>query len=195
MVLDASDFFQERESHYARFLGPLTEPVVHSMDLKVPHIDVYQFRPNDERPFWTLITGGMSNFPQPSVPDGIPPRAEIMLYASEPESWMFNVLKGLAEMPFDEDTFLHWGHTVPNGIPMTAKPSLLANYLFIEPCMESKDFDRLVIDGDEVSILWMVPITDAELSYKLDHGANALLKLFAEHDLSQVIDESRPSAC
>jgi hypothetical protein len=135
----------------------------------------------------------MSNFQQPGVPDGIPPRAEILLYASEASGWMFNVLKGLAEMPFDQSSFLHWGHTVPNGKPMTAQPSLLTNFFFFQPCMEAEDFDQLVIEGDEVSILWMVPITDAELAYKRAHGANALLDLFAEHELSQVIDESRAS--
>jgi len=77
MSLDSSDFFEERESHYTRFFGPSTEAVMHSTDLKIPHVDVYQFRPTNERPFWTLITGGMSNFPQPGAPDGIPPRAEI----------------------------------------------------------------------------------------------------------------------
>jgi len=39
----------------------------------------------------------------------------------------------------------------------------------------------------------MVPITDSELQYKLAHDANALLELFADHDLSQVINEARPS--
>jgi hypothetical protein len=193
MDFDLRDLFRARESHYTKFFGPFSEPVMHSTDVKIPHIDIYQFRPTDERPFWTLITGGMSNLRQPAVPDGVPPRAEILLYASEPVGWMFNVLKGLAEMPFDDNTFLHWGHSVVNGMPMTAKPSLLTNFFFLAPCFESEDFDSLVIEGEEVSILWMVPITDAERDYKLEHGSNALRELFAEHQLPQVIDESRES--
>jgi len=43
---------------------------------------------------------------------------------------MFNVLKGLAENAVRDDTFLHWGHSVVNGMPMTAKPSLLSNFFF-----------------------------------------------------------------
>jgi len=30
-----------------------------------------------------------------------------MMNVRQPEGWMFNVLKGLAEMPFDDLTFLH----------------------------------------------------------------------------------------
>ena len=177
MSLDAAEFFEERESHYTKFLGPLTDPVLHSTDLKVPHIDVYQFRPTESRPFWTLITGGMSNYRQPGAPDGIAPRAEILLYASQPENWMFSVLKGLAEMPFDNNTYLHWGHTVPNGMPMTARPSLLTNFFFLPAYLEPVSFLELTIAGDSVEILWMVPITDAELEYKLTHDTSACLRL------------------
>ncbi len=143
MTSDPTDLMQARESHYSKYFGPLSEPVMHSMDAKVPHIDIYQFRPTAERPFWTLITGGMSDLPQPGVPDILPPRAEIMLYASAPAKWMFSVLKGLAAMPFDDDTFLHWCHSVPNGMPMTAKPSLLTNFFFLPPSFEAEDFDSL----------------------------------------------------
>jgi hypothetical protein len=38
-----------RERHHAKYFGELTESVIHSVDLKVPHVDIYQFRPIDER--------------------------------------------------------------------------------------------------------------------------------------------------
>ena len=191
--VDPDDWLAVREAHYKRFLGRLDQDVMHSTDAKSPHIDIYQFAPTDQRDYWTLITGGMSDLPQPRVPDGISPRAEIMLYAPEPRGWMFNVMKGLAEMPFDDDTFLHWFHTVPNGMPMTAEPSLLTNFFFVPPYFEGAEFDTLKVGGDDVDILWMIPITDAELEYKLEHGSEALEELFDEHELSPVIDEQRES--
>src|SRR4030095_2254037 len=112
-----------REAHYERFFGRL-EQVMHSTDEKPVHIDIYQFAPTEDRSSWTLITGGMSDRRQPlpaEAPEHVAPRAEIMMYVAEPKPWMFAVLKGLAEMPFDQDTFLHWHHTVPNGHPLTAE--------------------------------------------------------------------------
>jgi len=91
---------------------------MHSTDVKTVHIDIYQFEPTPERSFWTLITSGMSNARQIDPEDcgnGMAPRAEILMYAVQPQGWMFSVLKGLAEMPFDQNTCLHWGHTVHNG--------------------------------------------------------------------------------
>lgn len=134
--LEIKEAINIRESHYEKYFGPMSNSVMHSTDNKFPHIDIYQFPPNSERNYWTLITGGMSdcrqNFPK-DKPEYISNRAEIIMYVSEPQGWMFNVLKGLAEMPSEDNTFLHWWHTVPNGMPMTATPSLLTNFFFLPP--------------------------------------------------------------
>jgi hypothetical protein len=106
---------------------------------------------------------------------------------------MFNVLKGLAEMPFDDHTCLHWWHTVPNGMPMTAKPSLLTSYFFLPPYFEDEDFGGLQLDGDLVDFLWMVPITEAEREFAREHGSQALEDRMREVDLSHILDESRKS--
>jgi len=196
MMTGSGDFTAIREAHYVKHFGLLSESIMHSTDEKTPHVDIYRFPPFQDRHYWTLITGGMSDFRQ-SVPDDAPehvsPRTEILLYVRAPQPWMFSVLKGLAEMPFDDQTFLHWWHTVPNGMPMTAKPSLLTNFFFLPPYFEKEGFDTLEIGGDKVNILWLIPITDAELHYKLEHGGRALEELFSQKELDPVVDESRKS--
>jgi hypothetical protein len=189
-------FLEAREEHYQRFFGPLTQPIMHSTDFRPVHIDLYQFEPTTERPYWTLVTGGMSNERQLDPEDcaeHMSTRAEILMYVPEPQGWMFNVLKGLAEMPFGDNTYLHWWHTVPNGMPMTAKPSLLTSYLFLPPYFERKGFTELKLDGDRVDFLWMIPITEAEREYAVEHGSQELEKIFEREELSPVLDESRIS--
>ena len=183
-----------REAHYSRFFGELTNPVWHSTDNKSPHIDVYQFAPNRERDFWTLVTGGMSDLRQPALrtsPGEHAPRAELLMYVREPKPWMLNVLKGLAEMPFDDDTFLYWGHTVPNGKPMTVEPSHLTSFFFDQPYLEDPQVGDLTIDGDDVVFLWLRPITESERAYAIDHGGRALSDLFTSLDADRVVDEQR----
>lgn len=71
---------------------------MHSTDLKLVHIDIYQFKPRKDRTWWTLITSVMSNERQISPDDcaeGVSPRAEIMMYVPKPQGWMISVLKGL----------------------------------------------------------------------------------------------------
>ncbi len=183
---------EQREAHYTRFLGALDQKVMHSTDVKQVHVDIYTFAPTPERPFFTLITGGMSDLRQ-SIPDDrdYAPRAEIMLYASQPQGWMYSVLKGLAEMPFDDDTFLSYRHTIPNGMPMTAEPSLLTSY-FMSPVFGERDgFTPMLVEDDAVDVLLMVPITEGERELAVDQGSDALLALFEQREFDPVIDEAR----
>jgi hypothetical protein len=196
MITHPDGYLEARERHYQRFFGPMTQKVMHSTDFKPVHIDIYQFEPTADRPFWTLITGGMSNERQitpEDCADHQAPRAEILMYVPSPQGWMFNVLKGLAEMPFDDQTFLHWGHTVPNGKPMTAKPSLLTSFLFLPPYFEEEDFGRLQLDGDVVDFLWMVPITEPEREFAVAQGSQALEDRMREVGMSHILDEDRKS--
>jgi len=189
-------FLRPREEHYQRFFGPITRDIMHSTDVRAVHVDIYQFEPTPERPFWTLITSGMSNERQIELEDcedGMAPRAEILMYAAEPQGWMFSVLKGLAEMPFDDNTCLHWGHTVPNGMPMTAAPSLLTSFLFVPPFCEPPEFNELEIDGDNVDFLWMIPITEAEREFAIQHGSEKLYEKLEDADMPIAMDEQRKS--
>jgi|GEM_PF-1200923 len=189
------EYLHERESHYTRFLGPLDQQIYHSTDIKPVHIDIYQFAPTEDRPYWTLITGGMSDGPQlvPLAEDYRSPRAEILMYAAEPKPWMISVLKGLAEMPFEHDTHLHYWHTVQNGQPMTAEPSKLTAYFFLPPYFEHPEFPRLTIAGDRVDFLWMIPITEAERQYAVRKGGQALERVIERANPPIVVDESRRS--
>ena len=173
----------------------MKDQVWHSTDAKPVHVDVYDFLPTDERKYHTLITGGMSDLRQniPAHRDGMSPRAEIMMYAHNPQGWMVNVLKGLAEMPWDDNTFLHWYHTVPNGKPMTAVPSLLTSFFFVPPYLEADGFNPMFLDGDAVDFLVLVPITEKERQFAVEHRAAALIDVFASHNFDYVVDEKRQS--
>ena len=196
---------EQRETHYERFLGSIDHESVHSDDNDgFVHIDVYTFAPSENRPFYTLITGGMSDARQ-NVPDRsiVSPRAELMLYADKPKPWMFSVLTGLALMPFNRGTFLSYRHTIPNGMPMTSVPSLLTNYLIGPPRFEPDGFTPMIIDDDHVDILLLIPITDAERELAIRAGADSTLRLldgildFAidEHRSCFVSGKSSPGAC
>ena len=169
--------------------------VWHSTDAKPVHIDVYDFLPTEDRKHHVLITGGMSDLRQniPARLESLALRAEILTYAHQPQKWMINVLKGLAEMPWDGDTFLHWGHTVPNGKPMTAKPSLLTSFFFVPPFLEAEGFETMSIEGDHVDFLVMVPITEAERAFIREKGREPFMEILDAHNFDYIIDEDRTS--
>jgi hypothetical protein len=192
---DPMRWTEVRKQHYTKFLGPIDKVVHPSIDLVTPHIDVYPIPPHGSRNYWTLITEGMSNYKQ-DIPDdatAISGRTEIMMYVHEPKQWMYSVLIGLGKMPFEDKTFLHWYHTVPNGQPMTSEPSELTSFFFLPPYFENEGFDSLKIEGDKVDILWLVPITEREREYAMKNGGRALEEVFVKAELDPVFDEKRKS--
>src|SRR5262249_1443925 len=94
-------------------------------------------------------------------------------------------------MPLRNATFLHWGHTVPNGQPMTHEPSQLTSFFFLPPVLEAQGFERLTLATDRVDFLMLVPITEAERAYAIEHGAAALGQLMEDTALHFTVDEKR----
>ena len=187
---------QAREAHYARYFGELAEPlVVHSTDVQAVHIDVYPCPPSDTRCCWTLVTGGMSDLPQ-NVPSGcgvVSSRTEMLMYASQPEDWVFGVLKYLAEYPFAQNTFFHWDHTLANGAPLAEAYPELTSIVFLPPSLEDPGLGDLHLDGDRVCFLWAVPISERERQYAIRNGCEALQMVLESEGLGYVVDFSRES--
>jgi hypothetical protein len=176
----------ERERVYAEMFGEF-DVVHHELIPLVPHIDIYPFPPSDTRPFFTYVTGGMSDVPM-NAPGELGPevrRIELVFYAAEDKPEYVQLLRDLAHFPHDNRTWLHWGHTMPNGDPPA--PLLGTNNLmclFFMPSILAPDStlgERLAWRDEPVKLVWPVPITMAECDLKLEQGSDALYDLFDRH--------------
>lgn len=189
---------QERERVYAELFGE-SDTVFHELLPRIPHIDIYRFPPNEQRDFFTYVTGGLSDLPMNS-PDELGARyrrAELVFYASEHRDDYPELLRWLSHFVHDNSTWLHWGHSLPNGQP----PSPLfdtenLDSLFFIPTIVRPDStlgEKLRIDDDPVNLVWCVPITTAECQLKLDQGAEALCDLFDANQHSPIFRGNRDS--
>lgn len=165
------DEMEIREKHYKQYLGQLNQVILHSTDVnEIVHIDVYQFSPTPQKPYWTLITGGMSDGPREMVID----RTEILMYAETPQAWMIDLLKKVAEMPFRNEGLLHWGQVCTPDINQFAGKSNFTRLLFVPPFREDRRFEPLRTNNDDVDFLWMIPITEPEYQYMVNSGTQSL---------------------
>jgi len=190
-------FSSEREQAYDRLFGTC-EYVYHETIPLVPHVDVYIYGPS-KRPFYTLVTGGLSDLPMwvPHEVGSEGARAELVLYADEPKDEYLELLRRLAHMPHDLKTWFGYWHTVAvTGEPGPLFPESQLTSLLLMPSVVTGDHalrDELVLDGDPVNLLWVVPITAAETEYKLARGSDALVDLFDRQRLPFLLDERRQS--
>lgn len=192
------------DAHIEKYFGA-SENVFHEIVSPDIHVDIYVIEPTPERNFYTLITVGMGAHLM-DVPEELDEyklkRAEMVIYlpadwdiynGDEAYYWPLRWLKILARLPIKHDTWLGWGHTVPNGGPF-ADNTLLSGVMLINP--EDVEEGAAICElpnGEEVNFYQVIPVYEEEMNYKIEHGAEGLLDKMA--DVSSVVDLNRRNTC
>ncbi|MDC0716129.1 suppressor of fused domain protein [Nannocystis bainbridge] len=199
---------QAIETHVAQRVAPAVT-VFHEIISATIHLDVHAVPPGTGHPYWFLFTTGMSALPM-HMPEGVEacPFAEVSVllpptwkvdqefWSDERWYWPTRCIKTLARLPHDYNTWLGWGHTVPNGQPpQPFDPSTrLAAMLLLPSLTLGVDALKVRAKGVVVAELWtLYPLHADELEFKLQHGTDALVDLFEARNVGDVIDPERPS--
>lgn len=172
-------------------------------------IDVHIVPARDE-PVITLFTTGMSEHAMampPEVP--LPRRAELIMRLPESwpideaslldlrTAWPIHWLRTLARLPQRYGTWLAPTHTIPNGEPpqpMCEGTKLCCMFTVPPICVEEKA-DVIETKRGPIMLISIVPIHEAEMRYKLQHGADALIERMAAAGVDDVLDLQRAPVC
>jgi len=189
----------QREHVYEELFGEVQEVFPEAGSL-VPQIEVRKYhRMWMAKKTTVLVTSGMSDarMKMSKVAKGISPRAELVFYCTDPCENYVEALRQLARFPHDNRTWLYFGHTIPNGDPPAPfwGSKILNTALFSPPVVKRDQAlpEKLILGGDAVNFLWVVPVSTAECELKLQKGFPAVLELFNTHQHPFVFDPSRPS--
>ncbi len=197
--------------HIENWIGPV-DGVFHELISDLVHIDIHLVKPTEDQPFWTLVTSGMSDRPM-SVPEG----AEEYAYAElaiclpddwplkEPELdeeenyWPLRLLKALARLPHEYDTWLGPGHTIPNGgdedVPYADNTEFCCALILPPLSLLPEDFHELQLDDRVINFYTVWPMYAEEVQFKLSNSLDDLLDRFEKAGVTELIDLDRPNAC
>jgi hypothetical protein len=191
-----------REKAYADFFGKKAK-IRRDPDPNGPAIDVYVFEPGEDgrgqkRDFYTLVTGGLSDVPMRTGAEIPFRRAELVLYVPEPRDEHVAMLRWLARLPLvQEGTWYGPGTTMTNGQPPRPifADSKLDCFLFLPPVVgrDNQLHEELVLDEDPTTLLWVVPITNAECRFILQSSLNEFLSVLDRKQHPFLLNEARGS--
>jgi hypothetical protein len=205
------DSIERIVAHIEQHIGSVAG-VFHELLSDLVHVDIYNVAPTAERPYHTLVTSGMSDLPM-TTPEGteLPRYSELILslppdwplteeaFAEERNYWPIRLLKTLARLPHEYQTWLGFGHTVPhNGDPAEpyADNTELCCALLFQPLLFTKEVISLKIDDDKT--IWfysVVPLYQEEMDLKLKKGSDALFKLLVAQKVNELVDIKRKNVC
>ena len=194
------------EGHIQQYFGKV-ENVFHELVSPDIHVDICIVPPTEERDYCTLVTMGMGahrmNVPEELVEYKLE-RAELAIalpadWKLDQESmkdekwyWPIRLLKSLARLPINCDSWLGHGHTVENREPFADNTKLCTATLIGPQDTEDGSEVCTLPGGEEVNFYQVIPLYEDELDYKLEHDTDALLNKM--RGISFVVNPTRQDA-
>lgn len=201
--------------HIERHIGPVLG-VFHEIISDKVHLDVHIVAPSADYPFYVLVTSGMSDLPMT-----VPPGAENVRYTElcmllpstwpmpdftggdtfddedEDESyWPIWWLKFMARFPHEYQTWLGFGHTMPNGenAEPFASTTQLGCMLLLPSLSLPAAFGELKVNEEKtIHFYSLYAIYKEEMELKMDKGYEALVDKFEQFGITDVLDLDRPN--
>nr|WP_216857383.1 suppressor of fused domain protein [Paenibacillus tritici] len=206
-------YMEELNEHFNRVFPNRETGVFHELISDIVHIDVNIMEATPDEPYRVLYTNGMSDLPM-TLPQEIREeykhleRAELMMFLpadwpltqedfeSEENYWPIRLMKMLARFPHMYQTWLGYGHTIPNTEdyePYASNTGLSGVILYALPEEVSTGHTK---DGNQVQVYFLVPLYREEMEFKLESGMDELVdKLFELPEDFLVLDPNRRNAC
>ena len=191
------------ENHIAAHFGKV-ENVFHELVSPDIHVDICIIEPTSERNYYTLITMGMGahrmNVPKELREENLD-RAEVMItlppdwdMKNDDEKWYWPLrwLKILARLPKGNNTWLGYGHTVPNGAPFAENTELCGVMLTMPYYFGPESAICTLPNGDKVNFYQVLAVHEDEMNFKIANCAEDLEDLFGD-DFTMVLDINRKS--
>lgn len=192
---------QRIEAHIETYFGEFAN-VFHEIVSPDIHVDICIVEPTEARPFYTLVTMGMGahrmHLPQELEGKGLD-RAEVLIclpahwqVQSGEERWYWPLrwLKIVARLPGEEDSWVGWGHTVPNGGPF-AEDTALSGVLIDHPYRFGEEAASCYLgQGEVVQFYQLIPLYEEEMAFKLAHGVEGLYSLWPD-GFSDIVEKGR----
>jgi len=177
------------------------------------HIDVLQVEPSEERPFWTLVTCGMSRMAMDApVEAAAYRRAELFLclprdwpmsraeFQNQNHSWPFHLLKELARLPLRHQTWVGPGHSIGNYDGDQLRPyseqTRFCCALVLPPMVcAPPEFHELQLPDRLIRFYGVWPLYQEEAELKINAGYEALLARLEACRVTELVDVQRMNAC
>jgi hypothetical protein len=207
LVAPMSETLDSVVEHITRYLGyPGT--VYHELISTTVHIDVHIVEASPERPWVSLVTSGMSDVPMNTPESSSEFRfAELMIrlpadwkldnesLKQEENYWPIRTLKFLARFAHEYETWLSFGHTIPNGNPPAplSPGHPFVGVVLSPPWIGGEEFATLrLASGTPVHFWSLIPLYPYEMDFKLTNGAIPLFEKFEASGFSDLFNPNRP---
>ena len=204
------DYYEEEEmeiieEHIKEYYGDFPT-VFHEISSPDIHCDICIVPPTAEKNYYTLLTMGMGARVM-DIPDDLDPtelgRAELLICLppdwkvgenSDEWFWPIALLKNLARLPINCDSWLGWGHSIDNQSAFAVNTELCGSLLIYPEGVADGADSCTLPNGDTVNFFEVIPLYREEMNFKIQNGTKPLLEQM-QNIVGHILDISRPNCC
>lgn len=173
-------------------------------------VDIIVVPPTKENNYYKLVTMGMAT-KKMIIPTQLKShkleRAELVMYLpptwnmdsdKEEDTWPIREIKFLAGFPFQYNTWLGIGHSLPSDSEYThyASNTKFCGMMLVNAL--NKNFDSLQLNmktKGKINFYQLCPLYKEEIDFKLQNDGNDLIDLFEGEDILPIININRKNYC
>jgi hypothetical protein len=185
--------------------------VLHEEKSSTVHVDTHVVRPTTDRPYFTLLTSGMSDLDM-RMPKGLEDLALAEVCLCLPREWPLGmddfgwrepryfwplaILRSAAKYPHIHQTWFSWGHTIGNverPKPLSSETGF-TGVMLLNPATFPEGADTVKTeDGRTIQYLALIPLFEQEMRFKKKFGSDVLEEKLIEADITELLDPKRLS--
>lgn len=192
------------EEHIKEYYGEFPT-VFHEITSRDIICDIACIPPTEERNYFTLVTMGMGAHIM-NIPDSLPAdengRAELLICLppdwklgerGEEWFWPISLLKDLAKLPINTNSWLGWGHSVDHRSNLSSNTNFCGSLLLYPEGVSEEAESCTLPNGDKVNFFEVIPMYREEMNFKINNNTKALLERMK--DVQHVVEINRPNCC
>jgi hypothetical protein len=156
-------------------------------------IDVFVYElelARDPAPVFACVTNGLSDF-EMNADDSSPTtiRHELIMYVRNAGIEHIQFLHRMASLPVAAGFSINELHTIRSPIDELAGP--YPHVLFLKSLVPRHAEFEMTIQNSPTTLLWAIPLSNPELEFKVEKGANALLDLMDAKQLPLIFEPDK----
>lgn len=208
VIMSLPPYFKAIEKHLDNYFDKDDEIVVfdeiYSPDF---HLDIYWVKANQKRNYHILMTNGVSSKPMNSPNKDFNSFIELVMllpdtwqlendqWKKENNYWPIESLKSMGRYPHENNTWLGFGHTVPEGEDKKIVSTDFVATLLLKSKSLPMKFQLIPFKKRFIDLYLLFPIYEEEYRFKKENGTNKLIDKFKENQISDIINIQRKNVC
>jgi len=199
-----SESYKIVESHLQEYCNGDEYMVFHEKESTIFHLDIYWIQPNDSINYNLLLTNGISSQPLETPNKSFSKYIELCVLLppdwisdndwSQPEkNWPLTLLPKLGRYPFQNNTWLGFGHTLETGEKLPG--TNFEGIMLLNSVSLNNEFLNIKYGDNDIKILTLFPLYLEELNFAVNNDSLKLLELIDKANLNDIIDVNRKNVC